>query len=89
MRICYTESVPDQYIITRLGVQSLYLDNGIPATGSRLIQEKYRRDFASHRTADERTNGVDRSLACGIEKQKEVYHIHRSKKENRQAAATA
>ena len=89
MRICYTGSVPDQYIITQSGVQPLYLDNGIPAAGSRLLQEKYRRDFASHRTADERTNGVDRSLTRGIEEQKEVYHIHRSKKENRQAAATA
>ena len=53
-------------------MQPLYLDNGIPAAGSRLLQEKYRRDFASHRTADERTNGADRSLACGIEKQKDV-----------------
>ena len=56
----------------------MYLDNGIPAVGKQLLQEKYRRDFACYVTANERTNGAERSLAAASKRNREVHHIHRS-----------
>ena len=69
-RICYTGIVPDKYITYLSGIQPPYLDNRIPAARKLTLQGKRRQDFAGRKAANERANGVVRSLARGIPNQR-------------------